>query len=82
MRALAGQELSWSAEEIAEALAATADLEDSTLEVGYEDFALLLRSVLETAGRRPLGGDGGGVQVLDVTEAARADVRAPLRARP
>jgi hypothetical protein len=38
-------------------------------ELRYEDFLLLLRRALERVGTEPLGGEGGGVQVLSVMEA-------------
>jgi hypothetical protein len=38
-------------------------------ELYYDDFLLLLRRALERVGSEPLGGKGGGVQVLSVMEA-------------
>ncbi len=39
-----------------------------TLEVSFDDFAHLLGKILLEAGAEPLGGAGGGVQVLSVME--------------
>ena len=39
------------------------------LEMDREEFLLLVRRALEDCGRAPLGGQGGGVQVLSVMEA-------------
>ncbi len=39
------------------------------LQLSLDELRLVLRELLADAGREPLGGEGGGVQVLDVTEA-------------
>jgi len=41
----------------------------AAFEIGADDFRLLLRRVFEEVGRQPIGGLGGGVQVLNVMEA-------------
>ena len=46
----------------------TATIPDE-LEIDLEEWTLILRSSLESVGFDPFGGRGGGIQVLDVTEA-------------
>jgi hypothetical protein len=73
--------LHWQAEGAEEAafaaLAALASEVPAGFPLGRGDFALLVRRALEAVGATPLGGAGGGVQVLSVTE-ARARTHAHL----
>jgi len=68
------ERLGWN-EEMAGAddvLTALQDLEGEVpgdFGLSYEDFVLLLTHALSRVGHPPIGGHGGGVQVLDVTEA-------------
>jgi len=73
-RALVTRALSWSGDETegAAALAALAGLAAELrpgLAIAREELALLLRRRLAEAGNQPLGGQGGGVQVLSVVQA-------------
>jgi hypothetical protein len=68
LTALLRDDLGWPGDEVARVLER---LEPCPLdfELGYDDFVLLLQHALRDVGRSELGGDGAGVQVLDVTEA-------------
>ncbi len=73
-RALLGDHLGWreateGAAEAAEALAAVAADVPAELLLEREEALLLVRRELAGRGFAPLGGAGGGVQVLSVTEA-------------
>ncbi len=67
------KDLNWDADraQFDEIIARLDSLSTSTgtADLDYDDFVLLLEHVLGEFGRVPLGGAGGGVQVLDVTEA-------------
>jgi PD-(D/E)XK nuclease superfamily protein len=73
VRALLGADLGWPAEEeLAPVLQALAELEREIppeLPLTREELRTLLGRALEETGKAPLGGRGGGVQVLTVTEA-------------
>jgi hypothetical protein len=74
LRSLLVEDLGWD-REIPECAPVFSQLEGLGAEVPpdfelrYDDFLLLLRRVLERVGTEPLGGEGGGVQVLSVMEA-------------
>jgi hypothetical protein len=70
LRDLAHDRLGWREEEALEPLARLElELAAPGLELSRDDVALALAALLDDASRAPLGGEGGGVQVLDVTEA-------------
>ena len=71
---LLGADLGWDAEsgEARPVIAALGELErevPTRLRLGQDELRLLLKDLLEDAGADELGGRGGGVQVLTVTEA-------------
>ncbi len=69
---LLGDDLGWREDEDAEALAAVAALRAALppgVQLAAEELRLVLRAPLDAVGRGALGGAGGGVQVLSVTEA-------------
>ena len=73
-RRLLADALGWNEEsvggcEVRGALAGLGDELPAELEITLEELALLLRRRLAEAGHQPLGGSGGGVQVLGVVEA-------------
>jgi len=71
---LLGTDLGWQ-DDSAEACSVTAALQELArgvpprLRLGQDELRLLLKALLEDAGADELGGRGGGVQVLTVTEA-------------
>jgi len=72
--ALLTRDLGWSRRDetgapFLEALAAARDELPATAALSREDLVLLLRKRLEGVGATPLGGRGGGVQVLSAMEA-------------
>jgi hypothetical protein len=74
LRALLAADLGWdaAAEESRPVFAAVEELERQApprLRLAPDELRLLLRDLLEPAGASALGGGGGGVQVLSVTEA-------------
>ncbi len=72
LAALLAEDLGWREDEDAEALAAVAALAAALppdVQLGAEELRLVLRVPLDAVGRGALGGAGGGVQVLSVTEA-------------
>ena len=56
-------------QEIRRALTDLRDLSPGALQLTFREFLRLLRSGLQEVGFKPLGGRGGGVRVLSVTEA-------------
>ncbi|HVF61551.1 MAG TPA: PD-(D/E)XK nuclease family protein [Thermoanaerobaculia bacterium] len=72
LAALLADDLGWREDEDAEALAAVAALGAALppgVQLAAEELRLVLRAPLDAVGRGALGGAGGGVQVLSVTEA-------------
>jgi PD-(D/E)XK nuclease superfamily len=72
LAALLADDLGWRDDEDAEALAAVAALRAALppgVQLAAEELRLVLRAPLDAMGRGALGGAGGGVQVLSVTEA-------------
>ena len=72
LRSLLEQDLCWEPglPEMSELDAAALDAEEAApAELALDDFALFLERQLRAAGSTPLGGEGAGVQVLDVMEA-------------
>jgi superfamily I DNA/RNA helicase len=74
LRGLVERELGWLADTPGRAaLERALFAPDSELPLDFEldrdEFALLLQSALEACGRAPLGGEGGGVQILNAMEA-------------
>jgi len=72
LAALLADDLGWREDEDAEALAAVAALRAALppgVQLAAEELRLVLRAPLDAVGRGALGGAGGGVQVLSVTEA-------------
>lgn len=74
LRALLTQDLGWRLDDatsrpVIDALALLERDLPASLTLTYDEFRMLLHRSLEDAGRTPLGGAGGGVQVLSVVEA-------------
>ena len=74
LRGLLGEGLDWGAETpgaaaVAEVLAEPGFVESGDFDLSHEEFRVLLLGALEAVGREPVGGAGGGVQVLSVMEA-------------
>lgn len=74
MRALLTDQLRWQGEpiaarEVADVISDIQRVHEGSLQMSLQEFRLLLISQLRPIGRNPLGGAGGGVQVLSAVEA-------------